>query len=98
MRTIQKFDDPYLYRCQSMTADEIVRFLDDFRQLHGDHKSKIETEVVLSNTVREKVPSKLISMKVPENLLRVFRAKTALSNTPYQTQIKQLMLDWLVNE
>ncbi len=37
-------------------------------------------------------PSKLISLKVPENLLSVFRTKAAMTDTPYQTQIKKLML------
>ncbi len=62
-----------------MTPDEIVRFLDEFRRLHG----------------RPKGPSKLISMKVPEGLLSAFRSQARLIGVPYQTQIKKLMSDWL---
>ena len=39
--------------------------------------------------------SKLISMKVPESLLAAFRQKCELEGMKYQTQIKQLMRDWL---
>lgn len=40
-------------------------------------------------------PSKLISLKVPENLLTLFRNKCDLENIKYQTQIKKLMSEWL---
>lgn len=91
MKAVQKFSDVYLQRCKKMNTDAIIKFLDDFRQLHGRQKSflpKTETQI-------KKVPSKLISIKMPEDLLGAFRAKTELTNTPYQTQIKQLMLDWV---
>ena len=39
--------------------------------------------------------SKLISLKVPETLLRGFRQKCELNGVRYQTQIKQLMLEWV---
>jgi hypothetical protein len=39
--------------------------------------------------------SKLISIKIPKSLLRAFRAQCDLNGLKYQTQIKQLMLDWL---
>ncbi len=62
-----------------MSHDDIVRFLDDFRRVHGNVRSK----------------SRLISMKVPEDLLAAFRAKARLNNIAYQTQIKKLMIAWL---
>ena len=40
-------------------------------------------------------PSKLISIKVPEPLLNAFRTKCRLENIKYQTNIKQLMDDWV---
>ena len=43
----------------------------------------------------KKSPSKLISMKVPENLLQAFKGRCEVANIPYQTQIKKLMRDWL---
>ncbi len=39
--------------------------------------------------------SRLISMKVPEDLLNAFRHRCRLEDTPYQTQIKRLMRQWL---
>ena len=79
MRPVQKFSDEYLERCREMSHDEIVRFLDDFRKIHGNRRSK----------------SQLISLKVPEDLLAAFKAKARLCNVPYQTQIKKLMTWWL---
>jgi predicted DNA binding CopG/RHH family protein len=63
-----------------MTPEQILRFLDDFRRLHGSHPAK----------------SKLISIKVPEDLLNAFKTRAAIANTPYQTQIKTLMKAWLL--
>jgi len=40
--------------------------------------------------------SKLISLKIPEILLDSFRRKCELEDVRYQTQIKQLMRDWLL--
>ena len=41
--------------------------------------------------------TRLISMKVPESLLASFKAKSALHQVKYQTQIKKLMSDWVNN-
>jgi predicted DNA binding CopG/RHH family protein len=83
MKPVQYFSDDYLEQCKKMTPDQIVRFLDDFRQLHG-HATK--------QTAR----SKLISIKIPENLLNFFKKQAALAGTPYQTQIKALMKEWVL--
>ena len=77
---MQKFSDEYLERCREMSHDEIVRFLDDFRKVHGNRRSR---------------KSRLISIKVPEDLLDAFKAKAQLSDVPYQTQIKKLMTEWV---
>ena len=79
MRPVQKFSDDYLERCREMSHDEIVRFLDDFRRIHGKPRAR----------------SRLISLKVPEDLLATFKAKAHLCNVHYQTQIKTLMTAWL---
>ncbi len=79
MRPVQKFTDEYLERCSEMSHQDIARFLDDFRRVHGKTRSA----------------SRLISMKVPEDLLGAFRAKARLHRVPYQTQIKKLMVEWL---
>ena len=80
MKAVQYFDDDYLKHCREMTPDQIIQFLDDFRQLHGAEK---------------KSKSKLISIKIPEDLLRAFKAQATLAGTPYQTQIKLLMKAWV---
>jgi len=80
MRPVQRFSDEYLDRCREMSPNDIVQFLEDFRRIHGKHKGK----------------SRLISIKIPEHLLTAFKAKAALENVRYQTQIKRLMKNWLV--
>lgn len=81
MKVVQLFSDEYLQQCRGLTPDQVVRFLDDFRRLHGNRPAK----------------SKLISMKVPEDLLNTFKAKARLINMPYQTQIKALMKEWVLD-
>ncbi len=80
MIALQTFSDDYLDSCKQMTSEQIVRFLDDFRQLH---------------CASSQTQSKLISLKVPEDLLATFKIKATLTGTRYQTQIKQLMSDWV---
>jgi len=81
MSALQIFSDDYLDLCEQMSTEQIVHFLDDFRKLHGANNHKTQ--------------SKLISLKVPEELLATFKVKAALTGTRYQTQIKQLMSDWV---
>ena len=81
MKPVQKFSDEYLHRCAEMSHEEIARFLDDFRRLHGTKRSR----------------SRLISIKVPEDLLAAFKAKARLYDVRYQTQIKKLMNLWLLD-
>ena len=78
-RPLQRFSDAYLERCRELSPEGIVRFLEDFRRLHGGATAR----------------SRLISLKVPEPLLAAFKAKARLHGVPYQTQIKTLMQAWL---
>ena len=78
-RPLQRFSDAYLERCRELSPEDIVRFLDDFRRLHGAANTR----------------SRLISLKVPEPLLAAFKAKARLHGVPYQTQIKTIMQAWL---
>ena len=82
MRVLQRFDDDYLERCRGMTPDEVIAFLEDFRRLHAEKSA----------------PSKLISLKVPVDLLRAFRVKAELERVPYQTRIKSLMKAWVTGD
>ena len=80
MRPVQHFSAEYLAACREMTPDQIIRFVEEFRQLHAGTASR----------------SRLISMKVPEILLEAFRAKARLTGRPYQAQIKALMAAWVL--
>jgi len=78
-RPVQHFSTDYLERCRSMRPGEVLEFLEGFRQLHGEARA----------------PSRLISIKVPQDLLDLFRGRCRLAGVPYQTQIKRLMDDWV---
>ena len=81
MRPVQLFTDEYLARCRGMTPDQVIRFLEDFRRLHAKRPAR----------------SRLISLKVPEDLLHAFRQRAELAGVPYQSQIKQLMREWVLD-
>ena len=83
MRPVQYFTDDYLQQCRAMTPAQVLRFLEDFRRLHGRPRPE---------------RSRLISLKVPESLLASFKARASLEGVPYQTQIKRLMRRWLAGE
>ncbi len=38
MRALQHFADEYLDRCRELTPDQIARFLEDFRMVHGGRR------------------------------------------------------------
>lgn len=79
-KPLQIFTDEYLEYCKQLTPDQIVGFLENFRQIaHAGRKTS----------------SKLISMKIPEDLLAAFRFKSNAEGTPYQTKIKELMAQWI---
>jgi len=82
VKALQRFSDEYLESCKGMTPDQIIEFLEDFRRLHAAEPS----------------PSKLISLKVPVDLLRSFRTKAELRGHRYQTQIKELMRAWVLDD
>ena len=81
MKTVQYISPEYLEQCKKMSADDIAEFLESYRLLHQASQGD------------EK--SKLISIKMPEHLLAAFRSKCNLHGVKYQTQIKNLMRDWV---
>jgi predicted DNA binding CopG/RHH family protein len=81
MKAVQYFSDEQLQRSQALSATEKMRFLDEYRQLHGRRQANIK--------------SRLISLKVPEDLLELFKQRCEASGVKYQTQIKQLMREYL---
>lgn len=80
-RGLQKFSKEYLDYSKDLTPDQIMKFIEDFKQLHGPKAAEDK--------------SILISLKVKQNLLNAFRTKAKTKGIPYQTLIKQLMLEWL---
>ena len=83
MKTIQFFSDDYLAQCKKLSADEIVKYLEDFR---------------LACAPTRKTGLKLISIKIEADLLEAFKIKARLDGVPYQSRIKAIMRDWLRNE
>jgi len=79
MKPVQFFSDEYLEQCSKMNHAEIAKFLDDYRKIHGGRSSK----------------SKLISIKIPEDMFESFKTKAKLNCIPYPPLIKRLMRDWL---
>jgi uncharacterized protein (DUF4415 family) len=82
MKAVQKFSKPYLEQCRKLTPTQIAQFLDDFRQTHG---------------VTQKKETQLISIKVEKDLLNAFKTQAKLDGVPYQTRIKKIMRNWLID-
>lgn len=78
MKPLQRFSAEYLESIRDVSPDGVVRFLDEFRQIHAPNR-----------------PSRLISMRVPEPLLKSFKERCKIEGTRYQTRIKDLMVEWL---
>jgi len=81
-RPIQYFSQEYLARCAGISPDEIIDFLENYRNLFAEFAE---------------LPEKchLISLKVEPSLLNAFKQKAQLEGVAYQTLIKKLMRDWL---
>lgn len=80
-RPVQYFSDAQLQRSRALSATEKMRFLDEYRQLHGRRQADVK--------------SKLISLKIPEDLLEQFKARCEQDGVKYQTKMKQLMREYL---
>ncbi len=78
-KTVQYFTKEYLKRCKDLTPDQIIEFLENYRNLVAKVPEKCQ----------------LISMKIEPSLLSAFKQKAGLEGAHYQTKIKQLMQDWL---
>lgn len=61
-----------------LTAKQTLEFLEGFSQL-------------MSN---KDAPTKLISIRVPENVLSAFKFKAEKMNIKYQSQIVKLIREW----
>lgn len=76
---VQYFTKEYLGRCSHLTPDQIIEFLENYRNLMGKVPEKCQ----------------LISLKIEPSLLNAFKQKAILEGCRYQTKIKELMRDWL---
>lgn len=72
------------------------------KQIHSQTRPELTPEQVLqfmsdfSETVHGiDKKTKLISLRVPENILNSFKVKAKLDNRKYQSLIVQLMRDWI---
>lgn len=81
----------------------MIKALQYFSKEQIDHSSKLsieDTVLFLENfrmmvVAPKKQKSKLISIKIPESMLEVFKNKAKIAGTPYQTMIKKLMNEWI---
>mgnify|MGYP006386283891 CR=1 FL=1 len=78
-KPVQYFTQDYLDRCAGMTTDQIIEFIENYRNLVGSAPEKC----------------RLVSIKIEPSLLNAFKQKASLKGIPYQTKIKQLMREWL---
>ena len=80
-RPVQYFSDEYLEQCLEMPSESVMEFIENFRTLHAEGAKPVK--------------AKLISIKIPQDLLETFRSKAELEGLAYQTQIKILMREWV---
>lgn len=85
MKALQEFSDEQLHYASALTPDQIVQFLEDFRLLHAGRAAGQGKSIQ-------------INVRVPETLLRVFRARAEAEGLAYQTQIKRLMEQWVFGD
>jgi len=83
MKHVQRFSDEQLAYGRTLKPEQVLRFLEDFRELHG------------ARAGMDARSSTLISLRVPDGLLRLFRNRAAALGVPYQTQIKRVMEEWV---
>jgi predicted DNA binding CopG/RHH family protein len=77
---VWRFTREQLERGKVMAPAEVLGFLETYRKMHLPRKRQKST---------------LISLKLPDALLRAFKGKAQLSGVAYQSQIKTLMRQWL---
>lgn len=76
---VQYFTKEYLKRCAILTPEQLIEFLENYRNLAAIKPQKC----------------KLISLKIEPDLLNAFKHKAKLEKIPYQTKMKALMREWV---
>lgn len=92
---VHYFSDAQSAKGLAMSTEQRLQLLDDFRQFHTSAAAVISAASSNQQVVENSVKSKLISMKVPEDLLADFKQGSASKGLRYQTQSKPLMRDYL---
>ena len=80
IKGVQHISSEYLKNTKGVKPEQVIRFLEDFRKLHYGQKT---------------TPSKLISIRVPQDLLNTFKKKSEIAGIGYQAKIKELMREWV---
>ncbi len=65
-----------------LSPDDAVRFLEDFKKV----------------VYGRDLPTKLISLRVPENILNAFKTRAKIRNQKYQSVIVELMRKWVKDQ
>lgn len=86
-RAVQKYNFEYVENSRKLSATDRIRFVEEFM--------KMSSAVLDAKKTRK---SRLISLKVSEDLLQSFKTICLQENIRYQTQIKKLMRDWLLKK
>lgn len=79
MKAKQLYSKGRLDKDSMLTKNQIADFLDDFQSLMQGNEGS----------------RKLISLRVPEKLLKLFQEKAKQERRPYQSQIVELMRNWV---
>jgi len=83
MKPVQYFNDEYLQQSRKASPEQVLAYLEQFRLMQDPTRKS------------SKPISKLISLKVPQDMLTAFRAKCDMRGEKYQTKIKELMKQWI---
>lgn len=80
-RPVQYFSDEYLKQTKKISPSQAAEFVENYRQMIFSQPAK----------------RKLISLRVPENILENFKVKAKQSGVRYQTMIVELMQKWILS-
>ncbi|PIR26894.1 MAG: hypothetical protein COV43_00070 [Deltaproteobacteria bacterium CG11_big_fil_rev_8_21_14_0_20_42_23] len=80
MRPVQYFTLEYLEYCKQLTIEQRLEFLESFRLLQGKKQSG---------------KTKLISLRIDQDVLNAFKIKAQSNGVKYQSKIKELISAWL---
>lgn len=80
MKPVQYFTDEYIENCAKFSTDEVLGYLEDFREMQGAAKPS---------------KSRLVSIRIEDRLLELFKMKAKKEGSKYQTKLKELMWEYV---